>query len=108
MQNTVLKMNQPWQHSSPPRNPDAPDKETRYFEILDDERAQPNTAQVTYRTLVPWQRARLGLRGGGSQRIAVSRQIEARERIHVSTYHVTHGRVEHKLSSVYNAGWELA
>ena len=51
---------------------------------------------------------RLGLRGGGSQRIAVSRQIEARERIHVSTYHVTQGRVEHKRSSVYNGGWELA
>ena len=82
------------------------------FEQLIDQ-AQPRTplchSSLPLGIIKPLWEPRLGLRGGGSQRIAVSRQIEARERIHVSsTYHVTQGRVEHKRSSVYNGGWELA
>ena len=49
-----------------------------------------------------------GYAGGGPSVSPYRAKLRPRERIHVSTYHVTHGRVEHKLSSVYNAGWELA
>ena len=49
-----------------------------------------------------------GYAGGGPSVSPYRAKLRPRERIHVSTYHVTHGRVEHKRSSVYNGGWELA
>ena len=47
-------------------------------------------------------------RGGGPSVTPQCAKLRPRERNHVTTYHVTRGRVEHKLSSVYNGGWELA